>query len=190
MTAWRGLVVNFSSERGRGEGKEMRYTVKIGTGYYSGSITRSIGLGWGVQSVHFSFVFRSPPHLGRGRAGDIWLGITSVAFGGLGIGLVSLTALAVQCMQRETGDFGHSRTSAGRARRLPRAIFFFFFASWFSVPLAGTFRFFDELISHFTSTVTYHLSLWVGDLTFYLGVPGVAFVFFFLSYFLTCWASL
>ena len=62
-------MVNFSSERGRGEGKEMRYTVKIGTGYYSGSITRSIGLGWGVQSVHFSFVFRSPPHLGRARGG-------------------------------------------------------------------------------------------------------------------------
>ena len=179
MTAWRGLVVDSSSERGRGEGKEMRYTVKIGMGYYSGSITRSIGLGWGLQSVYFSFVFRfaSPPWTGAGEylAGHH----PCVAFGGLGIGLGFLMALAVQCMQRERGISGIPGQAQGRARRLPRAIFFFFFASWFSMPLAGTFRFFSEPISHFTSTVTYHLSLGAGDLTFRLGMLGVAFVFLF-----------
>ena len=182
------LAVIPSSVRGRGEGKGVRYTVRIGTGYYSGSITRSIGSGWGVQSVYFLvFVFLLPTLDGRGGISGwassiccIWrTGNRVVFFDGAGCAIHAKRERGISGMagQGQAGLAVCRGLSSSSSSSLRAGI---------SVPLVGAFCFFYELISHFTSTVTCHLSLWVGgDLTFCLGTLGVAFVFFF-SFFLTC----
>ena len=140
----------------------MRYTVKIGTGYYPGSITRSIGFGCGLQSVYFPFVFVFffPALDGRGGISGWASSICCIWRAGNRVGFFDGAGCAIHAKRERgiSGMAGQGQAGLAVCRGLSSSSSSSLQAG-FSVPLAGTFRFFYELISHFTSTVTCHLSL-------------------------------